>query len=91
LIEGKTLADDAGDGQAEAFAVGQLAIIEPEGLFIEVAEQVKRFDRNIGAVQTAFQKRPEIFAAISMDVAANIFDGMVNDFMLELVQAVIRF
>jgi hypothetical protein len=33
-------------------------------LLIDVAEQVMRFHGNIGAVDTAFQKRPEIFAAV---------------------------
>jgi hypothetical protein len=39
------------------------------------------FDRDIGSVQPAFQKTPEVFYCVCMDVAAHVLDGMIDDFV----------
>ena len=43
-------------------------VIEPEHLFVEIAEQVKRLDAHVGAVQAALQQTPEILAAVRVDL-----------------------
>jgi hypothetical protein len=43
-----------------------LAVIVPEGLLIKVTEQVKGFNRNVGAVQAALQKTPEVFQPVGL-------------------------
>ena len=44
LIECKTLADDASNGEIESLGIGHPTMIETERLLIEVPEQVERFD-----------------------------------------------
>jgi hypothetical protein len=41
------------------FIIGVQAIIEPKRLFVNVAEQVKRFNRNIGTTKAALEQGPE--------------------------------
>jgi hypothetical protein len=45
--------DDGTRGNIEPLAIRQRAIVEPERLFIEIAEQVKRFDGNVSTLKAA--------------------------------------
>src|SRR5258708_17897151 len=54
-------------------------IVVAKHLLIKVAEQMKRFDANIGALQPAFYETPEILKAISVYLPVNVLFGMVND------------
>lgn len=60
-------------------------------LFVKVTEQVERLHADIGAADRPFQEAPEIFQAVRVDFTANVFDRMVDDFMLKLVQPFVRF
>src|SRR5712691_8542074 len=40
-----------------------------EHLLINVAEQVKRFDANVGSLQAKLQEAPEVFHPVSMNLA----------------------
>lgn len=77
----QTTANDAHDSNQEPARVGVLALVEPERLLIEVSEQVKRFDADIGPANGALEKRPEVFKAVGVnavfDVAHSVIDFLV--------------
>jgi hypothetical protein len=54
------------------------AIVITEYLLIEVTKQVERFNRNIGAFQSAFYETPEVFQSVRMHLPVNVLFGMVN-------------
>jgi hypothetical protein len=37
-------------------------------LLVNIAEQVERLNRNVGAIDTALQEAPEVFAVVSMAI-----------------------
>ena len=55
LIVCEPLANDPANRDAKALSIGHLAIVKPKALFIKVAEQMERFDRNVGAVESALE------------------------------------
>lgn len=59
-IPSEAFADDLRCGQFEAVEIIQLAIVVAIALLVQIPEQVKRLHANVGAVQTAFQKAPEV-------------------------------
>jgi hypothetical protein len=90
LVKRQPLADDHGNRQAEALPViHALAVVEPKGLLIDVAEQVKRLDRNIGATERPLEQAPEILKPLGMNFAVHIRYCLVNHFVLNLVKAFI--
>ena len=51
---------------------------------------MKRFYTNVSAANPAFKETPELFQPVSVDIAANVFFGMVNRLVnIVLVQSVI--
>ena len=58
----QTTANYVSHCEHEALKVGQVAVIESERLFIDVPEQMKGFDRNIGSVERRF-KRDQKFSS----------------------------
>src|SRR6266404_2948580 len=42
---------------------------------------MERFDRNIGALEPALQQAPKVFHFVCMNLAVNIFHGVVNNLM----------
>src|SRR5215469_12686145 len=57
------------------------AIVVTERLFINVAKQMKRFDRNVSPMKTALQKRPEIFHAVRMNQSVHILLSVIDYLM----------
>jgi hypothetical protein len=53
LIKRQGLPDDTRNGGAEPLGVRQLAIIEPERLFVQITEQVKWFHAHVGSINAA--------------------------------------
>src|SRR5580704_14520327 len=53
---------------AEPSAIVVFALVEPEGLFIQVGIKVDRVNANISALQRPLQERPEILNAVRVDV-----------------------
>lgn len=49
------------------------AIIESPAVLIQIAEQMKWFDANVGASQLALQEAPEILQPVSMDLPIHVF------------------
>ena len=91
FLIGKTLAHDSTNANIEPFGVIHNPIVVAPRLLIEIAEQMKRFDRNVGALQPAFQERPEVFHAVSVNLSVHVGYGVVDHFMLERAQTFIRF
>ena len=88
---GQALAHDLTDANIEAFAVGHLPIVETECLFVDVPEQVKRLDTDVGSMQAAFQQAPEIVHAVGVHIAVHVFDRMVdNGVLIVCTQTFIR-
>src|SRR5260370_39884511 len=63
----------------ETRAVRDLAAIEAESLLVHVAEQMERFDADIGALKTTLEQRPKILNSVRVDIALNVGFGVVND------------
>src|ERR1700688_888419 len=59
------------------------AIVVPKHLFIQVAEQVKRLDADIGSLQSALDQTPKVFESVGVNLSVNVFLGMVNNLVLE--------
>ena len=59
--KGETLANDALQRQRKPQRIRTGPLIESERLFIEITEQMKRFDGYVGALDRTLQQRPEIF------------------------------
>src|SRR6266852_2171588 len=59
-------------------AVFRGAIVVPENLLIEVAEKMEWFNRNVRALQAAFQKAPEVLQPVRVHLPVYVAFGMVN-------------
>jgi hypothetical protein len=68
--ESKALPNYARNGKVKTIRIGALASIESKSSFVKVAEQVKRFDRNIRALSGSLQETPEVFNAVRVNPAA---------------------
>jgi len=80
--EGQALAEGGRARFKEAFCVGHLAVVKTVGLFVEVPEQMERFDRHVGAFQGTLQETPEVLHAVGVDlpihVCFSVIDHVVN-------------
>jgi hypothetical protein len=50
-------------------------------LFIEVSEQMKRFDANVSSRDAALEETPEVLKTIRVNLAVNVCSSMVNYLM----------
>jgi hypothetical protein len=51
---------------------------------------MKRLNADVGSLQSALQKRPEVFNSVRMNLAVNVFLGVVDHLMdLLVVQAAV--
>src|SRR5579871_1165080 len=77
---GKALANNLANQITEAVTIlHRLAVIEAKRLFVNVAEQVKRLDAHIGAVQCALKQAPKVLQAVGMDVSDYVGFRMVDN------------
>src|SRR5665213_176481 len=67
------------------FSVRILAVVVAKSLFIQITEQVVRFDAHVGTIQAALQETPEVLHTVRVDVAANVLFSMIDDLMNELL------
>lgn len=91
---GETFAENMRENVIKSLAVVNRgffasAIVETESLFIQIPEQVERFDANIGSLETALQQAPVVFEAVGVHVPTHVFVGVVNHFVSELTIEVI--
>lgn len=61
----------------ESSEVVEAAQVVGEHALVEVTEQVKRLDTDIGAVETTLEQAPEVFDAVGVDLAADVSLSMV--------------
>src|SRR5688572_22322223 len=80
-LVGHALPDDGCCCVREPLGVRQFAIVETEALFVQIAEQMERLDGYVGATDGSLQQRPEVFAAVRMNLPVNVRLGMVNNLM----------
>src|SRR5579885_165018 len=86
----EALASDLTNTGIEALSVTHLPIVVAERLFVDIAEQLERFDAHVGAVQSAFQQAPEVFHGVGVDFAVRVLDRVVDDGVLVVfIQAVV--
>lgn len=77
---------------AKAVAIGrQFSVVVAERLFVEVVEQVKRFNANVGSKNATLQERPEVLKTVGVNLAVNIC-GRVVDYLVRImgVEAIIE-
>src|ERR1700733_11476167 len=79
----ETLAGYLAHAKSEAIRIVQRivfssAIVEAENLFGYIAVQMKRFHGNVGSAKTAFQQRPEVFNALSVNLPTHILFDVVD-------------
>jgi len=79
---GQALSDDLTHADVETFRIGHLAIVEPESLFVDVAEQMERLHADVGAVQLPLNQAPEIFHSVSVGVFVRVLHGVIDNRML---------
>jgi len=79
---GEAFADDLTDTKVKPLCIGHLAVIKPARLLIDVPKQVEGFHADVGSVQTAFQKAPEVLHCIGVDVSVHVLDRMVDNSVL---------
>ena len=71
---------------AEAVSVVHfLPIVVTEGLFVDVAEQVKRFNAHIGSMKAALQQRPKVLNSVGVSVSVHVLDGVIDDGVLVFI------
>src|SRR5205807_136959 len=63
------------------FAGAIFAGIESESLFVNVTEQMKRLYSNVGSTKAALKQRPEVFDAVSVNIALYVALKMIHDQM----------
>ena len=67
------------DGQMRATLDGfLLTLVETEGLFIEVAEQMVGIDTDISSLDRPLQEAPKILDPVRVDASAHKLDGVVD-------------
>ena len=80
----KRFPDQCASEFAEAVTVVHvLPVIEAKCLFVHVSEQMEGLNAYIGAAQAALKQTPEVFQAVSVDVANGIGFGVIDDIVRE--------
>lgn len=66
------------------------SLVIAERLFVEVTEQVKRFDRNVSAFDGPLQETPEVLHAVRVNVAVNVALGVIDNLVSVFRQSLVR-
>src|SRR2546428_3186926 len=83
---GQALSEKVRSDMLKASAiVRQFPEVVAKHLFIQIPEQMKRFDAHVGALNAALENAPEIFEAVGMNAALHISASMVNDAVLVMM------
>jgi len=91
LTVAQTFAGDFTSKPLESIAVAGLAGVEPEGFFVQVAEEVERLDANVGPLDGTLEQRPEILDAGGVDHPVHVLLGVVDNTVDEVaVKVVVR-
>ena len=65
--------------------VGKFPKIEAEHLLIQIPEEMKLFDADVCAFESALEQAPEVFESISVNLSVNIAFRVVDNLMLEIL------
>ena len=57
--------------------------VVPENLFVQIPEEMERFDADVSALELALEQAPEIFKSVGVNLSVNVRLRMVYDLMLE--------
>ena len=82
----EAFAADLRHDQREAVGIVQWVVFRgpvviPKYLLGYVAIKMIGLNSNVGSAQGALQQRPEVFDALRVDVTANVFFNVIDDFM----------
>ena len=81
-IPSQATASNLTANNGEAFRIRQLPTVVAEGLFIQITEQMKRLNADIGSVKLTLHQAPEVFHRVRVDVAANVLYGVIHNGVL---------
>lgn len=80
----QTLSNNTMHRSQEAVGIVTKSLIEAKRLLVQISEHMKRFDRNVGAFNTALQERPEVLDPVRVNRAVNVGFRMANELMKEV-------
>ena len=82
FVPSEPLADDLRSGHLEAVEIGHFfSVVKAICLLVEIAEQVERFNADIGSADGALQETPVVLKRIGVNVAIYILHGVIHDLM----------
>src|SRR5437762_7505904 len=55
-----------------------LALVKPKRLFVQVSEQMKRFNVHVCSSQCSLEQRPEVFESVGVNVAFCVALRVIN-------------
>lgn len=80
----QTASRDLSADDCKAFRVSQLANVVAKRLLIQIAEQVKRLNADVCAVELPFNETPEVLHRVCVNVPVRVLNCMIDDLMLEV-------
>src|SRR6266404_1463593 len=60
------------------------AIVVPENLFVQIAEQMERFNVDVCSLESALEEAPEVFESVGVNLPINVTFCMVNRLVQEV-------
>jgi hypothetical protein len=81
VLVGQTATDNSAEHFVKPFCVSQLPHIEPERLFVQIPEQVKRLNGDVRSLETALQQRPEVLATVRVNLPVNVRLSVIDHLM----------
>jgi hypothetical protein len=68
----------------ESTAIVVFPLIETEALFVQIPEQMKRLNIDVGALDRALKQAPEVLQPVSVNLAVNVPLSVINNRMVEV-------
>ncbi len=65
--------------------VSQFPQVEAENLLIQIPEEVEWFHAHVGALDTTLEETPEVFEPVGVNLPVNVFLGMVDYLVNEIL------
>ncbi len=63
--------------------MGKFPKIEAKHLLVQIPEEMKLFDTNIGSLKSALKQAPEVFESVGVNLSVNVLFRMVDNLVLE--------
>lgn len=84
FIVGQAAAHGSFEHSHKASSVALVALVESEGFFVQVAEEVEGLNADVRPLEGALQEAPEVLNAVRVDLPFDVLLGMVDDAMDEV-------